>query len=129
MLCVDDDEEALSVRRFMLETRGYRVIDASSADEAIELFPRQHIDALVIELGLPRMDGNVLIGLLKAMRPETPALLHSSSVRSGERLHRADWFLGVSDFSPPALLEKLKIMCACKRGPKKVRVITQEMVG
>ena len=26
ILCVDDNEQALSVRKFMLETRGYRVL-------------------------------------------------------------------------------------------------------
>ena len=28
ILCVDDNEQALSVRKFMLETRGYRVLTA-----------------------------------------------------------------------------------------------------
>ena len=40
ILCVDDNEQALSVRTFLLETRGYRVITASSSKEALEILQR-----------------------------------------------------------------------------------------
>ena len=36
ILCVDDNEQALSVRKFMLETRGYRVLASLVPEEAIE---------------------------------------------------------------------------------------------
>jgi CheY-like chemotaxis protein len=38
ILCVDDSEQALSVRKFMLETRGYRVHATLVPEEAIEVF-------------------------------------------------------------------------------------------
>ncbi|HEY0308717.1 MAG TPA: response regulator, partial [Acidobacteriaceae bacterium] len=34
ILCVDDNEQALSVRKFLLETRGYRVLAVGTAQEA-----------------------------------------------------------------------------------------------
>ena len=43
ILCVDDNEQVLSVRTFLLETRGYRIIAVNTAQEALEvssdLFP------------------------------------------------------------------------------------------
>ena len=46
ILCVDDNEQVLSVRTFLLETRGYRVIARSHSQEALEvrraLAPRHH---------------------------------------------------------------------------------------
>ena len=44
ILCVDDNEQALSIRKVMLETRGYRVISCATAEEAIELFKAGGID-------------------------------------------------------------------------------------
>ena len=38
ILCVDDHEQALSIRKLMLETRGYRVIDCTSGEQALEAF-------------------------------------------------------------------------------------------
>ena len=38
ILCVDDNEQSLSIRKVMLETRGYRVLAYSDAQQAIERF-------------------------------------------------------------------------------------------
>ena len=40
ILCVDDNDQSLSIRKVMLETRGYRVIACSSGEEALERFKR-----------------------------------------------------------------------------------------
>ena len=38
ILCVDDNEQELSVLKFMLATNGYRVLSASNGQEAIAIF-------------------------------------------------------------------------------------------
>src|SRR5580700_9493209 len=38
ILCVDDNEQSLSYRKIMLETRGYRVASYSRGEEALERF-------------------------------------------------------------------------------------------
>ena len=38
ILCVDDNEQELSVLKFMLTTNGYRVLSASNGQEAIAVF-------------------------------------------------------------------------------------------
>ena len=35
ILCVDNNEQVLSVRTFLLETRGYRIIAVNTAQEAL----------------------------------------------------------------------------------------------
>ena len=94
ILCVDDNEQTLSVRKFLLETRGYRVFTAVNGQEAISVFSSTQIDLVVTDLGLPQMDGNALIGHLKEISSEIPMILTSDSVRAGERTHRA------ADFRP-----------------------------
>ena len=37
ILCVDDDERSLSIRKVILKTRGYRVLTCSDPERAIEL--------------------------------------------------------------------------------------------
>ena len=61
ILCVDDNEQALSVRKFMLETRGYRVLTASSSAQALEIFREGGIDLVLSDLIMPLMDGNELV--------------------------------------------------------------------
>lgn len=37
ILCVDDNEQTLAIRTFLLETRGYRVLSAQRGSEALEI--------------------------------------------------------------------------------------------
>jgi two-component system, OmpR family, response regulator CpxR len=119
ILCVDDNEQTLSVRKFMLETRGYRVFTAVNGPEAIDLFSSRQFDLVLTDLGLPQMDGNALIGRLKELAPEVPMILTSETVRAGERAHRADAFLSKGCCSPLELIERIRVMSARKRGPRK----------
>src|SRR6201999_2931798 len=65
ILCVDDNEQALSVRKFMLETRGYRVLGALNGHEALEIFQAGNIDLVLSDLVKPQMDGNELVRRMK----------------------------------------------------------------
>ena len=47
ILCVEDNEQVLSVRKFLLETRGYRVLAMSTAAEALEHLQAYFPDTLV----------------------------------------------------------------------------------
>lgn len=119
ILCVDDNEQTLSVRKFLLETRGYRVYTAINGSEAINLFSSMPFDLVLTDLGLPQMDGNALIGHLKEISPEVPMILTSDTVRAGERTHRADAFLAKGCCTPAELIERIRVMSARKRGPRK----------
>lgn len=119
ILCVDDNEQALSVRKFMLEIRGYRVLIAKTGQEALETFTSATVDLVLSDLVMPNMDGNELIRRLKESAPDVPMILFSGSVKSGERAICADAFLPKGACTPVDLLERIRLMIARKRGPKK----------
>jgi two-component system, OmpR family, response regulator CpxR len=132
ILCVDDNEQALSVRKFLLETRGYRVLTASSSQQALELFREGGIDLVLSDLVMPYMDGNELIRCMKELAPEVPTRLISGSVKAFDRANRADAFLPKGACSPVEMLERIRVMVARKRGPKKghgVRPLMQSRVA
>ncbi|WP_158749158.1 response regulator [Acidobacterium sp. S8] len=120
ILCVDDNEQALSVRKFLLETRGYRVLTALSGEEALEAFRSGGIDLVVSDLLMPQLDGNELVRRMKEITPEVPMLLLSGTVKAFDRASHADAFLPKGACAPLELLERIRIMIARKRGPKKV---------
>ncbi len=120
ILCVDDNEQALAVRKFLLETRGYRVVTALCAEEALELFRRGGIDLVLGDLVMPRMDGNEMVRRMKEIAPEVPAILISGSVKAFDRANRADAFLPKGASTPVEMLERIRVMIARKRGPRKI---------
>lgn len=120
ILCVDDNEQGLAVRKFLLETRGYRVVPATSAHDAIEIFRNGGIDLVLGDLIMPQMDGNEMVYRMKEIAPEVPMMLLSGTVKAFERACHADAFLPKGACSPVELLERIRVMIARKRGPKKV---------
>jgi CheY-like chemotaxis protein len=122
ILCVEDNEQLLSVRKFLLETRGYRVVAMTCSAEALEYLqgaPLGSVDLLLSDLVMPQMDGNELIRRAKQLHPSLPALLISGTVTSFDRAAAADAFLPKGACAPAEILDRIRILVARKRGPKK----------
>lgn len=119
ILCVDDNEQSLSIRKIMLETRGYRVIACTGAKEALEAFRNGSIDLVLTDLLMPEMDGGKLIDEIKSISPQTPTVLISGKVKLYDRETRADAFLPKGMYAPAELLEKIRLLLVRKRGPKR----------
>lgn len=119
ILCVDDNEQSLSIRKLMLETRGYRVITCNNAPEALDFFQQGGIDLVLSDLVMPGMDGTELIAHVKAISPQTPTILFSGKVRIYERETQADVFLPKGTYAPAELLERIRLLLVRKRGPKR----------
>jgi two-component system, OmpR family, response regulator CpxR len=123
ILCVDDNEQILSVRTFLLETRGYRVIAVDNPHQALETISTSlpgTLDLLLCDLIMPQMDGNELVRRAKEIHPGLPAMIISGSVTAYDRAGRADAFLPKGACSPAEVLERVRILVARKRGPRKM---------
>jgi CheY-like chemotaxis protein len=119
ILCVDDNEQSLSIRKLILETRGYRVIACSDAAQALDTFRREAVDLVLSDLVMPNMDGTELIQAVKAISPHTPAILFSGKIKIYERETQADLFLPKGMYAPAELLERIRTLLIRKRGPKR----------
>ena len=120
ILCVDDNEQALAVRKFLLETRGgYRVVAARNGAEAVDRFRTGGIDLVLSDLVMPNMDGNEMVRRMKEIAPEVPMILISGSVKVFDHGNRADAFLPKGTSTPGEMLERIRVMIARKRGPKR----------
>jgi two-component system response regulator CpxR len=119
ILCIDDNDQVLSVRKFVLETRGYRVLTANTAEQAIALYDDGKVDLVIADLVMPHCNGNDLIQRLKEIAPWVPAVLLSGSTKQFDSASRADAFLPKGASSPQELLERVRTLLVRKRGPKK----------
>jgi CheY-like chemotaxis protein len=119
ILCVDSNEQALSVRKFMLETRGYRVLCVLHAQAALEQFEGGGIDLVLSDLTIPGMDGNEMIRRMKQAAPEVPMVLVSGTVKDFGRADAADAFLPKGANNSLELLERIRVLMVRKRGPKR----------
>ncbi|MFB2982880.1 PAS domain S-box protein [Microseira sp. BLCC-F43] len=70
ILVVDDDADSRDFIAFVLEQDGAKVIALPSALQALREFPRAKPDVLVSDIGMPEMDGYMLMRQIRALPPD-----------------------------------------------------------
>ncbi len=95
VLVVDDEPQILRTLATNLTARGYDVDTAPSGEEALRLAARHHPDVVVLDLGLPGMDGTQVIGGLRGWT-QVPIIV--LSVRDGETDKVAALDAGADDY-------------------------------
>ncbi len=77
ILCVDDNEQGLFVRRLLLERRGYKVLTATSGKRGLTLLEQNPIDAVILDYRMQGMDGAAAATMIRRKLPQMPIVLLS----------------------------------------------------
>ena len=78
LLVVDDDKNTRLFLTALLEEAGYTVSAASNGEEALEMMDRAHIDLVVLDIMMPKMDGYEFTRLLRESDNNLPILMVSA---------------------------------------------------
>jgi two-component system, OmpR family, KDP operon response regulator KdpE len=129
VLIVDDEPQIQRFLRHSLAASGYDLETASGASEALRLFASRRPDIVVLDLGLPDMDGKAVIGQIR-QTSQVPIIVLSARDAEGEKIAALD--LGANDYvvKPFAIGELLARIRACLRAaPVGQDVATQFHLG
>lgn len=77
---VEDDAGTREFVAFALEQYRADVTAVASALEALEVLARSKPDILVIDIGMPTVDGYTLVRQIRSMKPEQGGLLPASAL-------------------------------------------------
>lgn len=95
VLIIDDEPPIRRFLRASLTAEGYRVVEAETGEEGLKLAARQPPDFVILDLGLPSMDGqDVLRGLREWL--SAPILVLSARDREGQKIMALD--AGADDY-------------------------------
>ncbi len=75
VLVVDDDPDARQIMRTILHEQQYRVLEAADGESGLHLATSEHLDLLVLDLMMPRMDGFTMLEQLRADKHAQSATL------------------------------------------------------
>jgi len=110
ILVVDDEPRIAEIARDYLERAGYRVITAASGGDALAAARRERPDLIVLDLGLPGMDG---LDVTRRLRQDSavPIIMLTARVEESDRLIGLE--LGADDyitkpFSPKELVARVR---------------------
>src|SRR5215203_5226758 len=116
VLAVDDDTALLDTLELNLQARGYRVLTAGDGQTAITLFQQDRPDLLVLDLGLPDIDGATVLTRVRALSA-VPVVVLSARHDSDDKVTALD--LGADDYvTKPFGMEELlaRLRAALRRG-------------
>jgi DNA-binding response OmpR family regulator len=66
ILLVDDEDAVQKLLTYPLEHEGFRVVQARDGEEALRCFESEHVDLVVLDLMLPKLDGLEVCKRLRA---------------------------------------------------------------
>jgi two-component system, OmpR family, KDP operon response regulator KdpE len=96
ILVVDDEPPILRFLRASLESQGYIVSTAADARTALEMVRKKAVDLVVLDLGLPDMDGLDVVRQIRDDGETLPIIILSS--RDNESAKVTAFDLGVDDY-------------------------------
>src|SRR6478609_4288985 len=105
ILLADDDDQLQRALRITLAARGYEVVAARDGAEAIDLAANAHPDLILLDLGMPRVDGTDVIRAVRAWS-SVPILVLSGRTDSAEKVEALD--AGADDYvTKPFAMDEL----------------------
>lgn len=111
ILVADDDVSVRSLIRVLLESEGYSVLEAGDGREALEMIAVQDPDVLILDVGMPHIDGFGVLRKLQSAegqeKKKARVLLLTGKVEEEDYLR--GWSLGADaylskPFEPQALV-------------------------
>lgn len=105
ILLADDDDQLQRALRITLGARGYEVIAAHDGAQAIDLAANAHPDLIVLDLGMPKVEGVDVIRAVRAWS-KVPILVLSGRTDSAEKVEALD--AGADDYvTKPFAMDEL----------------------
>ena len=128
ILVVDDEPQILQLLRDHLEAAGFSVLDAADGRGAVRVAGTEHPDLIVLDLGLPGLDG---LDVTRSLRKDNPVPIIMLTARSDESDKLVGLELGADDymtkpFSPKELVARIRAVLrraeTAAAGPQVMRV-------
>jgi two-component system, OmpR family, KDP operon response regulator KdpE len=128
VLVVDDEPQIVRALRINLRARGYDVDAAPDGRTALDLAARRHPDVIILDLGLPDMEGAEVIKGLRGWT-SVPIIVLTARHASEEKVETLD--VGADDyvtkpFGMDELLARLRAAVRRAAPPEEDAVVTTE---
>lgn len=110
ILVVDDEEQIVEIIKAYLEREDYHVVTAYNGQEALDIFKRETIDFVVLDLMLPDLSGEDVCKKIRVMS-QVPIIMLTAKVEEGDRIYGLN--IGADDyitkpFSPKELVARVR---------------------
>jgi two-component system, OmpR family, response regulator CpxR len=108
VLCIDDEQTALQLRKTVLESAGYRVLIAKSGVLGIQAFKSEPVHAVILDYWMADMNGMQVAREIRKLNQNVPIIILSAyGELLDESLGIADIWIRKGEEDPQYLLARL----------------------
>ena len=104
ILVVDDDKITRLLMKAVLEAENFTVITAENGEEALSVMEHSHVDLVVLDIMMPKMDGYTFTKTLRAADNNLPILMVSAKQLPADK--KQGFLVGTDDYKTKPIDEE-----------------------
>lgn len=125
ILVVDDDKNTRRLLSAVLEAENYTVSAASDGEEALAVMDREHIDLVVLDIMMPKLDGYRFTELLRASNNELPILMVTAKQLPEDK--KKGFIVGTDDYMTKPIDEE-EMLLRIKALLRRARIVSERRI-
>jgi len=128
ILVVDDDKNTRTLLKAVLEAENYTVFTAENGEDALSVMDTNHIDLVVLDIMMPKMDGYTFTKALRESNNNLPILMVSAKQLPSDKKH--GFLVGTDDYMTKPIDEE-EMLWRIKALLRRARIASERriMVG
>ena len=131
IMVVDDDKNTRLFLKAVLEAENYTVLTAQNGDDALKLMDTNHVDLVVLDIMMPKMDGYEFTKVLRESNNNLPILMVSAKQLPSDKKH--GFMVGTDDYmtkpiDEEEMLWRIKALLRRARIASERRIVLGEVV-
>ncbi len=125
ILVVDDDKNTRMLLKAVLEAENYTVVTAENGEDALEAMDKSHVDLVVLDVMMPKMDGYAFTRLLRESNNNLPILMVSAKQLPQDK--KQGFLVGTDDYMTKPIDEE-EMLLRIKALLRRARIASERKI-
>ncbi len=125
ILVVDDDKHTRMLLRAVLQNANYTVTTANDGEEALAVLDREHVDLVVLDVMMPKMDGYEFTRLVRQTDDTLPILMVTAKYLPADE--KRGFLVGTDDYITKPIDEE-KLLLRIKALLRRAQIVSEQRI-
>lgn len=125
ILVVDDDKNTRMLLKAVLEAENYKVCTAENGEEALAVLDRTHVDLVVLDVMMPKMDGYAFTRTLREGNSNLPILMVSAKHLPQDK--KQGFLVGTDDYMTKPIDEE-EMLLRIRALLRRARIVSERRI-
>ena len=125
ILVVDDDRNTRMLLKAVLQAENYTVFTAENGEDALDVMDKEHIDLVVLDIMMPKMDGYAFTRLLRESNNNLPILMVSAKQLPADK--QKGFLVGTDDYMTKPI-DEVEMLLRIKALLRRARIASEHRI-